>query len=75
VRGGPRRQAPALNATANVAPIPYEIRSGDFKVRVNRQRTPVMHAATGYYVLNLDISGGAELSVTAEDAHDWDAGV
>jgi hypothetical protein len=44
-----------------------EVRSTHFLVSVDRQRTPVMHAATGYYVLNLDITAGADVSVTAED--------
>jgi hypothetical protein len=70
--------APARCATvgaATVAPIPPEVRSSRFLVTINGHRTSVMHAAAGYYLLNFDVSGPANISVTAADAHFWDGGV
>ena len=58
-----------------IAPIPPEVRSSHFTVSVNGRRTPVMHAAGGYYVLNFDVDGAAKITVTAGDPHYWDAGV
>ncbi len=57
------------------APVPAEIRSTHFLVAVNGRSTPVLHAASGYYLLNFDLSGPAEVRVTAPDAHYWDRGV
>lgn len=68
-------RAVSLGERTNVAEIPPEVRSTHFMVTVNGHRTPVMHAATGYYLLNFDISGGASISVTVEDPHYWDRGV
>lgn len=34
-----------------------------------------MHAAANYYLLNFDVSGPVDISVTAADAHFWDRGV
>lgn len=65
----------ATHATAAIAPIPSEVRSSRFLVAVNGHRTPVMHAAAGYYLLNFDLAGPAEISVTAADARFWDGGV
>lgn len=55
--------------------IPDEVRSTHFRVSVNGQRTDVLHAATGYYLLNFDTEGPATVSVTASDPHYWDDGV
>jgi len=63
------------HGAASVAAIPSEVRSSHFLVTINGHRTPVMHAAAGYYLLNFDLSGPAEISVTAADAHFWDGGV
>jgi hypothetical protein len=63
------------HGAASVAAIPSEVRSSHFLVTINGQRTPVMHAAAGYYLLNFDLSGPAEISVTVADAHFWDGGV
>jgi hypothetical protein len=57
------------------APIPAEVSSSHFIVRIQRQSTPVLHAAVGYYLLNFDCSGPLTVSVTADDPHYWDAGV
>lgn len=34
-----------------------------------------MHAAGGYFLLNFDLDGPVQISVTASDPHYWDAGV
>jgi len=57
-------------------PIPAEVRSGHFRVTVDGHGTDVLHAATGYYLLNFDTAGAATISITAAgDPHYWDAGV
>ncbi len=66
---------PGVASQITLPPVPAEVRSTHFIVVVNGHRTPVLHAATGYYLLNFDISGRADISVIAEDPHYWDAGV
>jgi len=56
-------------------PIPDEVRSTHYRVTINGRGTDVLHAATGYYLLNFDTSGPATITVTADDPHFWDAGV
>jgi hypothetical protein len=65
----------ATHGAVTIATIPSEVRSTYFLVTVNGHRTPVMHAAAGYYLLNFDLSGPAEIFITAADAHFWDSGV
>jgi hypothetical protein len=60
---------------ARLYSIPADVRSNHFVVSVNGHRTPVFHAATGYYLLNFDLTGSAVISVTSEDPHHWDRGV
>ncbi|WP_158748263.1 PKD domain-containing protein [Acidobacterium sp. S8] len=60
---------------AKIAPIPAEVSSNHFIVSVNASHSPVMHAAGGYYLLNFDLDGPAQITVTASDTHYWDAGV
>ncbi len=69
--------APGLRALppAPFAPIPTEVRSSHFIVSINDRRSPVLHAATNYYLLNFDVSAPTVISVTAEDPHTWDRGV
>jgi len=59
----------------SIAPIPEEVRSGEFVVTIDGQRTPVVHAASSYYLLNFDVDGPATVTVRAADAHFWDRGV
>ncbi|MGB6133578.1 MAG: hypothetical protein WBG54_17490 [Acidobacteriaceae bacterium] len=67
---------PALAAThVSIAPIPASIRSGYFTVTINGHRSPVVNAASSYYLLNFDVDGPATISVRAPDAHYWDRGV
>ncbi|MEO8737603.1 MAG: hypothetical protein ABI380_13830, partial [Edaphobacter sp.] len=49
--------------------------SSHFRVRVDGHNTDVLHAATGYYLLNFDTDGPVTVSVTASDPHYWDTGV
>ena len=60
-------------------PIPAEVRSTHYIVTVNGSKTPVVHAASSYYLLNFDAdfskTGPVMVSVTADDAHFWDRGV
>ncbi len=67
--------AGSVREGVTLSPIPEEVRSDHFRVTVNGQRTDVLHAATGYYLLNFDTAGPVTVSVTASDPHYWDAGV
>jgi hypothetical protein len=58
-----------------LAPIPAEVRSDYFAVSINGRETPVVHAASSYYLLNFDVDGPATISVRAPDARYWDRGV
>jgi hypothetical protein len=57
------------------APIPEEVSSNHFTVTVGDRHSPVMHAASGYYLLNFEVNGGVRIKITADDPHYWDAGV
>ena len=71
----------AMRAGSGVtlAPIPDEVRSTLFRVTLNGRRSDVLHAATGYYLLNFEetgeTAGAVTVSVIASDPHFWDAGV
>ncbi|HEY0758520.1 MAG TPA: hypothetical protein VGD59_04605 [Acidisarcina sp.] len=65
----------AGNRRVTLYPIPDEVRSNFFHVSVDGQSSEVMHAATGYYVLNFDAAAAVMVRVTASDAHFWDDGV
>lgn len=56
-------------------PVPDEVSCSHFRVSLNGRSTNVLHAATGYYLLNFDASGAVKVSVTADDPHFWDGGV
>ncbi|MBB5060683.1 hypothetical protein HDF16_005419 [Granulicella aggregans] len=56
-------------------PVASEVSSSHFLVSLNGRSTDVLHAATGYYLLNFDTAGPVHVSVTAEDQHFWDRGV
>ena len=58
-----------------IAPIPAEVRTDYFVVRIDGRSTPVVHAASSYYLLNFDVDGPATVEVRAADAHYWDRGV
>ncbi len=65
----------ARSSSVGLAPVPAEVRSSHFTVSINGRRTPVLRAASHYYLLNFDIDGPATVSVTADDPHFWDRGV
>ena len=67
--------ASASATRVTVDPIPTEVRSAHFHVAIDGQGSEVLHAATGYYLLNFSSDGPVTVSVTAEDPHFWDAGV
>jgi hypothetical protein len=68
--------APAFAAThVGIAPIPDEVRTDYFVVTIDGCTTPVVHAASSYYLLNFDLDGPATVSIRAADAHYWDRGV
>jgi len=58
-----------------IAPIPAEVQTDYFVVTINGHETPVVHAASSYYLLNFDLDGPATISIRAADAHYWDRGV
>jgi hypothetical protein len=66
---------PRAFARVPLPPLPAEVSSNRFIVRINGSATPVLHAAVGYYLLNFDCHGTTTISVTADDPHYWDAGV
>ena len=57
------------------APAPKEVSSTHFIVKINHQESPVLHAASHYYLLNFYVDGPVSVSVTADDPHFWDRGV
>ena len=59
----------------SIAAIPEEVRTDYFVVTIDGRQTPVVHAASSYYLLNFDVDGPATVSVRAADAHYWDRGV
>ncbi len=58
-----------------IAPIPDVIRTDYFVVTINGRSSPVVHAASSYYLLNFDLDGPATITIRASDAHYWDRGV
>src|SRR5271154_1073513 len=55
--------------------LPAEVSSSHFTVTIGNNHSPVMHAVSGYYLLNFEITGTASITITADDPHYWDAGV
>lgn len=58
-----------------LAPIPEVVRTDYFVVTINGRSSPVVHAASSYYLLNFDVDGPATVSVRGPNAHYWDRGV
>ena len=65
----------ATASQVKIYSLPHEVRSTHYRVRINGRNADVLHAATGYYLLNFDTNGPVTVSVTAEDPHFWDRGV
>jgi hypothetical protein len=57
------------------AAVPDEMRSTAFTITVNGKPVGVAHAAASYEIANFDITGPAEIAVTAAEAGFWDRGV
>ena len=62
-------------AEVQAAPVPEEMRDSFFAITVNNQRVDVAHAASNYDFVSFDITGPANISITAADPHFWDSGV
>jgi hypothetical protein len=62
-------------ATLASAGLPTEIRSDRFAVTVNGVAVPVAHAVSGYHCADFDLTGAAEIAVTAPTDGYWDQGV
>ena len=62
-------------AQIETAPVPSEMRTSFFAITVANQRVDVAHAASDYEFVSFDLTGPAEISITAADPHFWDAGV
>ena len=72
---GAPRFAWAQASLVSIAPVPSAVSSTHFTVTINGNSSPVVHAVAGYYLLNFDLAGPAQVTVTASDPHYWDAGV
>ncbi len=58
------------------APVPPEMRSSAFTVKVNGQPVDVAHAASSYEYVSFDFRGGpVNVEITAAEAGFWDRGV
>lgn len=71
----PTSYAGGLAPQVKIYSVPAPVNSSHFRVSLNGHSTDVLHAATGYYLLNFDTSGPVTVAVTAEDPHFWDLGV
>ncbi len=69
------RSATVMASVPAFAPMPSEVSSTHFTVTVNGSSSPVLHAVGGYYLLNFALEAAAEITVTSDDPHYWDAGV
>ena len=67
----------AVHATGRVeaAPVPAEMRSTAFTVKVNGHPVDVAHAAASYEFVSFDITGPVTVEITAIQAGFWDKGV
>ena len=57
------------------APVPPEMRSTAFTVRVNGQAVDVVHAAASYEYVSFDVTGPVSVEITAAEQGFWDKGV
>jgi hypothetical protein len=57
------------------APVPPEMRSTAFTVRVNGQPVDVAHAAASYDYVSFDVTGAVNVEITAAEKGFWDRGV
>jgi hypothetical protein len=57
------------------APVPKEMRSSAFTVKVNGQPVDVAHAAASYEFVSFDITGPVTVEITAAEPGFWEKGV
>jgi hypothetical protein len=57
------------------APVPAEMRSTAFTVKVNGRNVDVAHAAASYEFVSFDMTGPVTVEITAAEAGFWDKGV
>ncbi len=58
------------------APVPTEMRSNAFTIKVNGEPIDVAHAAGNYSYVSFDFSGGpVDVEITAAEEGFWDRGV
>jgi hypothetical protein len=67
--------AAAHAVSVEAAPVPPELRSTAFTLRVNGQSIGVAHAAASYEFASFDITGPVEIEITAAEPGFWDRGV
>ncbi len=68
-------RASPLYAKAVIYPVAPELRSDQFLITIGGQESPVAHAATNYYFVNVALKGKAQISITAGKEGYWDRGV
>ena len=66
--------APAASRVES-APVPAEMRSTAFILRVNGRPVDVAHAAASLEYASFDLTGPVEIEITATEPDFWDAGV
>jgi hypothetical protein len=59
----------------SAAPVPAEMRSTAFTLTVNGRPVDVAHAAASYDFASFDVTGPAEIAITAAEPGFWNAGV
>lgn len=64
-----------VQAEIEIYSLPQDLRSDFFSVTINGKAAPVAHAASGYYFVNFDLEGMAEISITAPREGYWAKGV
>ena len=62
-------------ARVHAVPVPAEMRSAAFTVKVDGRAVDVAHAAASYEFVSFDITGPVTVEITASDPHFWDKGV
>ncbi len=67
----------AVHAASRVqaAPVPAEMRSTAYTVRVNGQTVDVAHAAASYEFVSFDVTGPVDVAITAAEPGFWGRGV
>jgi hypothetical protein len=66
--------APAASRVES-APVPAEMRSTAFTLRVNGQQVDVAHAAASLEYASFDMTGPVDIEITATEPGFWDKGV